>query len=329
MASTPNYYDLLGVPPKAEAAEIKRAYYAKMRQHHPDSLMAERTRLQIVGDQNALRALDKRMEEAKKITQRLNVAYTVLSDPEQRRTYDSQRRDEAERAWRASQDDARIVTKRRPHRQPAAAYAPSSKSQPAPKPDKFPVAWIVGLVLMLLVTFTFTSNFFDRGFVNTYVIEASHTPYGYVPVGSTDATRRAVATATQSAIIQLTENPPSLEHRLRAADHFYEDGLYNHAVSQYTLALDIESTAEIHVKRGLAYKAMGEEVEAQEDFAAAIALDPQFAPAYAEQGLIMFELWLSTQNADYAAFARDHLTQAQALGDASQAVQEALNALPQ
>ena len=94
MAATPNYYDLLGVPPKAEAAEIKRAYYAKMRQHHPDSMMAERTRLQIVGDQNALRALDKRMEEAKKITQRLNVAYTILSDPDERAFYDRKRREE-------------------------------------------------------------------------------------------------------------------------------------------------------------------------------------------------------------------------------------------
>jgi len=327
MASTPNYYDLLGVSPKAEAADIKRAYYAKMRQHHPDSLMAERTRLQIVGDQNALRALDKRMDEAKKITQRLNVAYTILSDPDQRAVYDRQRRDERERAWRAAQDDARIVVKSRPHRRPD-VYTQPSVVPPPTKPDKFPVAWIVGFIAMLLVTFTFTSNFFDYGYQNTYIVSSSKTPAGYVPVGSTDATARAQATATKSAVIYMTEHPPSAENRLRAGDNFYEDGLYTHAVGQYTLALGLEPTSQTYVKRGRTYIALQQDEDAQKDFATAIKLDPMFAPAYAERGLIMFALWQRTQNKDYAEQARADLTQAQKLGDKSALLQDALNSIP-
>jgi len=186
----------------------------------------------------------------------------------------------------------------------------------------------VGLVVMLLVTFTFTSNFFDQGYQNTYVVAASKTPAGYVPAGSTDATRRAVGTATQSAVIHLTENPPTLENRLRAGDHFYEDGLYRYALEQYNIALDMQRTAEIYMKRGRTYWALGQEVEAQEDFADAIQIDPDYAPAYVERGLMLVSLWRETQNVDYANWAREDLLKARSLGGASKAAQDALKSLP-
>ena len=96
----------------------------------------------------------------------------------------------SELARRIAQDDARIVVKSRPHRRPRLLYTACPVVPPTtPKPDKFPAVWIVGLVVMLLVTFTFTSNFFDHGYQNTYIVGASKTPAGYVPAGSTDATR--------------------------------------------------------------------------------------------------------------------------------------------
>ena len=64
-----NYYEMLGVDPKANPEEIKRAYYEKLKIWHPD--------------RNA-----ERIDAAEEITKALNQAYGVLSDPEGRKHYD-------------------------------------------------------------------------------------------------------------------------------------------------------------------------------------------------------------------------------------------------
>ena len=64
-----NYYEMLGVDPKANPEEIKRAYYEKLKIWHPD--------------RNA-----ERIDAAEEITKTLNQAYGVLSDPEGRKHYD-------------------------------------------------------------------------------------------------------------------------------------------------------------------------------------------------------------------------------------------------
>jgi len=63
-----NYYELLGVDPKAEPEEIKRAYRAKLKEWHPDIHPESR-------------------EEAEEMTKALNIAYGILSDPVQRKRY--------------------------------------------------------------------------------------------------------------------------------------------------------------------------------------------------------------------------------------------------
>jgi curved DNA-binding protein CbpA len=65
---TMNYYELLDVDPKAGPEEIKRAYRVKLKEWHPD----------INPD---------RKEEAEEMTKTLNIAYGILSDPEQRKNY--------------------------------------------------------------------------------------------------------------------------------------------------------------------------------------------------------------------------------------------------
>lgn len=60
-----NHYEVLGVAPAAGEGELRRAYLAKARQHHPDA----------GGDDRSMT--------------RLNQAWAVLSDPEERRRYDA------------------------------------------------------------------------------------------------------------------------------------------------------------------------------------------------------------------------------------------------
>ena len=67
MATTRDYYDILGVPRGAADAEIKRAFRKLAQQWHPDV--------------NTDPAAQERFKE-------INEAYQVLSDPQQRRAYD-------------------------------------------------------------------------------------------------------------------------------------------------------------------------------------------------------------------------------------------------
>jgi len=66
-----NYYELLGVDPDATAAEIRRAYVARARRHHPD----------LESDPDRRRNAERRM-------QRVNEAWSVLGDTQRRAAYD-------------------------------------------------------------------------------------------------------------------------------------------------------------------------------------------------------------------------------------------------
>jgi curved DNA-binding protein CbpA len=82
----PTHYDVLGVDPSATAPEIRKAYLQLARDHHPDfhSTASDAYRL----------ANEREM-------QRVNEAWTVLSDPERRRTYDERHRQQEREERRA------------------------------------------------------------------------------------------------------------------------------------------------------------------------------------------------------------------------------------
>jgi uncharacterized membrane protein YkvA (DUF1232 family) len=64
-----DYYELLGIDPKAGQEEIKPAYLNKVKQWHPDKN-------------------PHRIEEAEEKTKVLNQAYHILGDPQRRKNYD-------------------------------------------------------------------------------------------------------------------------------------------------------------------------------------------------------------------------------------------------
>ncbi|MDQ1372807.1 MAG: hypothetical protein QOJ09_145 [Actinomycetota bacterium] len=68
-----SHYDVLGVSPRASAEQIKRAYYRRARDAHPDG---------HVGSSRAV------LEEAQWAMAGLNAAWNVLRDPALRRLYD-------------------------------------------------------------------------------------------------------------------------------------------------------------------------------------------------------------------------------------------------
>lgn len=63
-----NYYEMLSIAPSAESHEVKKAYREKLKEWHPDKNPDRR-------------------EEAEEMTKTLNIAYSILSDPEKRRNY--------------------------------------------------------------------------------------------------------------------------------------------------------------------------------------------------------------------------------------------------
>jgi uncharacterized membrane protein YkvA (DUF1232 family) len=64
-----NYYELLGIDKEAEHDAIKRAYREKLKEWHPDKN-------------------PDRHEKAEEMTKTLNIAYSVLSNPQQKKHYD-------------------------------------------------------------------------------------------------------------------------------------------------------------------------------------------------------------------------------------------------
>lgn len=113
------HYDVLEVSPQASTPTIRAAYKSLMQRHHPDRLQTA---------------------EAQELAQRINKAYELLSDPEQRRRYDA-----------SLSAAARAAT---PRPQPQPDPAASKTAQPATQPaqaSRLAAAFVVVLSVLGIV----------------------------------------------------------------------------------------------------------------------------------------------------------------------------------
>ncbi|GAA5891194.1 hypothetical protein JCM5296_004925 [Sporobolomyces johnsonii] len=129
MAAPPssfNYYQLLSIPPSASSDEIRTAYLRLAKIFHPD------------------RAPEGNKDQATAVFQRVAAAYTVLSDPEQRKAYDASllppppARAPSSALATYAPSSSSFVPARPPSPSPfARAYSPSPFPGPARPPSPF------------------------------------------------------------------------------------------------------------------------------------------------------------------------------------------------
>lgn len=116
----PDYYRLLKVGDAASPEEIKRAYLDEQQFWHPDRFTGR--------PPNAI-------QRATQMSAKLNAAYAVLSDPEQRRAYDGLRLEWKEAVLEAKGFER--ITRVRPERGESRPPAPPTTSAPpSPPPPK-------------------------------------------------------------------------------------------------------------------------------------------------------------------------------------------------
>lgn len=337
MKEPQNLYEILGVGRQASADQIKRAYYALIRQNHPDRFSAERRALQAANDQARLRALDHRLEEAKRRTQSINAAYAILSDAERRARYDRAQTpprppQPGSAQWRAAQENVPPRAARRPtaaqvNAQRRAQAQRSTGQAPRPQTQAIPWALLAALLLVLLVSFSGISNFMDG-----LLSPAGPTAIGFTAnqLQATESARQATRIARTQTALRPTITPRSAEANLASADALARAGEYETALELYDRAItQVGARSDIFYQRALVYLALDDLVNALDDLDRALSLNANLGTAYRERGLIYYQLWRGSGSAEDARAARRDLERYLLQADADDAeVRAVLELLP-
>ena len=117
-----SHYHTLGIGPSADGREVREAYRAKMRIHHPDR-----------------GAVDGGAQAAE-----INAAYKCLSDPEQRRRYDREHGYSQDPVYHFEASADRSPRSNHPHAEMAARDAVHRTYA-----QGLPIKWIALLALLL------------------------------------------------------------------------------------------------------------------------------------------------------------------------------------
>lgn len=308
MPESKNHYHVLQVENSADLDAIKRAYRQQVRRFHPDQYVAERVRLQKNGDHAALQHLEEQIERAKHMTQRINEAYGVLSDPARRALYDRSlseiRQQEYQnqiRQQRARQDidDGRRTVKTRQHRPKA-----------TPKGDKLPWAILVAFVLVLLFTTAAFSTFLST--LNepfTQYVPNNATAEGVITSRDLQATanaEHATTVARMTLVARPTATPRSLEENVRAAQNLYDLGIFDHAIDLFNRAIEQDQTnSTLYLQRARSYAALFQQGdnqaggEALRDYNAALSYGGASDPIQRERGLLYYDLWQQVKDPEH------------------------------
>ena len=130
----PTHYDVLGVAPSADVAEIREAYRRLAREHHPD------------------RAVSSGRPDSDASMPAINEAYRVLNDPARRAVYDATLRDGAQRGPAASP------------RTPNAEAAPTMPTFPSHVgPARFPWRSVSFFAMLAIIGIVVLAQFTEPG----------------------------------------------------------------------------------------------------------------------------------------------------------------------
>lgn len=318
-----SHYETLGIRPMADTDAIKRAYRDKIRQHHPDNFAGERSRLQRDGKLVELQALERRIAEAERMTQRINRAYAVLSDPVQRSNYDRVHGHRSptgtvSSAYTSSSSYSRPsgATRTTSTRSSSTASRQAGFQQPPPaekQTTKIPWPWFVGLMILVSLGAIMVNNFLDTGDRQPTTISAGPSARD---LQSTESARQSTRVARTQAIAIATATPQSPDDYLASADAFLELGYYELALEGYSAAFDsFRDDPIFYLKRGMAYAGLadGEAGDAADaalvNFRRALFLEPDNSQVYRERGLLYYALWQTTDDSAYAQQALLDLNQ--------------------
>lgn len=248
-----DFYEVLGLPPTATAADIRTAYRRLALRWHPD---------RNPGDTAA--------EEQFK---RLNDAYQTLGDVERRRQYDTLR-------WYAALGQAPPVVRPRDpayRPRPQTSYRPPQPAEPTPPESRLWVRWalvfIIGIGLAMLAKAPIDRWHGVREF--------------------REAERLLAEGDTTEALYQLSEavfHQPDYAnaYRLRGELLRQRVGSEHLAYQDLKQALKFSENdldADLRFNLGLSCLKIGRLAEAEAHFTRALRLDPAFVRAYLARGL--------------------------------------------